>query len=166
MCSRCLLSVCDFYSFPILILRVGFGFWLLQFLFIAFLLLSPYVIFILCLFRFGLLSDHLFGNSRSLDWQFVYFICIWAIFNLGISCLDLEDWVRFWLLHLLVFAYVLLLTKKKCHTHVVFYIILYLKALSFNLTNLIQYCSFAFGFLLKTAKFILHYFILRRYEAY
>ena len=34
-----LLSICNIYLFPALVLRAGFAFWLLQFLFIAFLLL-------------------------------------------------------------------------------------------------------------------------------
>ena len=39
ICPHCLLSICNFYLFPILVLRAGFGFCLLQFLFIAFLIL-------------------------------------------------------------------------------------------------------------------------------
>ena len=39
ICSHCLLSVCNIYLFPVLDLGAGFGFWLLWFLFIAFLLL-------------------------------------------------------------------------------------------------------------------------------
>ena len=40
VCSHCILSVCGVYLFPVLVLGAGFAFWLLQFLFIAFLLLS------------------------------------------------------------------------------------------------------------------------------
>ena len=39
ICSHCLLSICNFYLFPILVLRAGFGCRLFQFLFIVFLLL-------------------------------------------------------------------------------------------------------------------------------
>ena len=39
ICSPCILSICYIYLFPALVLRAGFAFWLLQFLFIAFLLL-------------------------------------------------------------------------------------------------------------------------------
>ena len=39
ICSRCILSICNIYLFPVLILRAGFAFGLLQFLFISFLLL-------------------------------------------------------------------------------------------------------------------------------
>ena len=42
ICAHCLLSFCNFYLFPILVLREGFGFCLLQFLFIAFLLKPRY----------------------------------------------------------------------------------------------------------------------------
>ena len=38
ICSHCILSVCNFYLFPVLVLRAGFAFGLLQFLFIVFLL--------------------------------------------------------------------------------------------------------------------------------
>ena len=38
--SLCILSICNIYLFPALVLRAGFAFWLHQFLFIAFLLLS------------------------------------------------------------------------------------------------------------------------------
>ena len=38
ICSHCLLSICNIYLYPVLVIRVGFGFLLLQFLFIAFLL--------------------------------------------------------------------------------------------------------------------------------
>ena len=38
-CSHCILSICNIYLFPALVLRAGFAFWLHQFLFIAFLLL-------------------------------------------------------------------------------------------------------------------------------
>ena len=40
ICSHWLLFICNFYIFPILVLRAGFGFWLPYFLFVAFLLLS------------------------------------------------------------------------------------------------------------------------------
>ena len=39
ICSYCILSICNIYLFPVLILRAEFAFLLLQFLFIAFLLL-------------------------------------------------------------------------------------------------------------------------------
>ena len=40
ICSHCILSsICNIYLFPVLVLRAGIAFWLLQFLFIAFLLL-------------------------------------------------------------------------------------------------------------------------------
>ena len=39
ICSHCILSICNIYLFPVLVLRAGFAFCLLQFLFIAFLLL-------------------------------------------------------------------------------------------------------------------------------
>ena len=39
VCSHCILSVCGVCLFPALVLGAGFAFWLLQFLFIAFLLL-------------------------------------------------------------------------------------------------------------------------------
>ena len=39
ICTHCILSICNIYLFPVLILRAGFAFCLLQFLFIAFLLL-------------------------------------------------------------------------------------------------------------------------------
>ena len=39
ICSHCILSICDIYLFPVLVLRAGFAFLLLQFLFTAFLLL-------------------------------------------------------------------------------------------------------------------------------
>ena len=39
ICSHCILSVCDIYLFPALVLGAGFAFWLLRFLFVAFLLL-------------------------------------------------------------------------------------------------------------------------------
>ena len=38
--SHRILSICNIYLFPVLVLRVGFAFCLLQFLFVAFLLLS------------------------------------------------------------------------------------------------------------------------------
>ena len=37
ICSHCRLSICNIYLFPVLVLKAGFGFRLLQFLFIAFL---------------------------------------------------------------------------------------------------------------------------------
>ena len=37
--THCILPICNIYLFPVLVLRAGFAFWLLQFLFIAFLLL-------------------------------------------------------------------------------------------------------------------------------
>ena len=51
ICSHCILSICNIYLFPVLVLRAGFAFLLLQFLFIAFLLLlwsmvSDLIIFI------------------------------------------------------------------------------------------------------------------------
>ena len=39
ICSHCILSICNIYLFPDLVLRAGFAFRLLQFQFIAFLLL-------------------------------------------------------------------------------------------------------------------------------
>ena len=39
ICSHCILSICNIYLFPVLVLRAGFAFWLVQFLSIAFLLL-------------------------------------------------------------------------------------------------------------------------------
>ena len=39
ICSPCIMSICNIYLFPALVLRAGFSFLLLQFLFIAFLLL-------------------------------------------------------------------------------------------------------------------------------
>ena len=39
ICSHCILSICYIYLFPVLVLRGGFAFRLLQLLFIAFLLL-------------------------------------------------------------------------------------------------------------------------------
>ena len=39
ICYHCILSICNIYLFPALVLRVGFAFCLLQFLFIALLLL-------------------------------------------------------------------------------------------------------------------------------
>ena len=39
ICSHCILSICNIYLFPVLVLRAGFAFRFLQFLFIAFLLL-------------------------------------------------------------------------------------------------------------------------------
>ena len=39
ICSHCILSICNIHFFPALVLRAGFAFGLLQFLFIAFLLL-------------------------------------------------------------------------------------------------------------------------------
>ena len=39
ICSHCILSIFNIYLFPVLVFRAGFAFWLLQFLFIAFLLL-------------------------------------------------------------------------------------------------------------------------------
>ena len=39
ICSHCILSICNIYLFPVLVLRAGFAFRLLQFLFIVFLLL-------------------------------------------------------------------------------------------------------------------------------
>ena len=43
ICSHCILSICNIYLFPALVLRAGFAFCLLQFLFIAFLLLLSMV---------------------------------------------------------------------------------------------------------------------------
>ena len=39
ICSHCILSICNIYLFPALVLKAGFAFLMLQFLFIAFLLL-------------------------------------------------------------------------------------------------------------------------------
>ena len=39
ICSHCILSICNIDLFPVLVLRAGFAFWLLQCLFNAFLLL-------------------------------------------------------------------------------------------------------------------------------
>ena len=39
ICSHCILSICNIYLFPVLVLIAGFAFWLRQFLFIAFLFL-------------------------------------------------------------------------------------------------------------------------------
>ena len=39
ICSPCILSICNVCLFPDLVLGAGFAFWLLQFLFVAFLLL-------------------------------------------------------------------------------------------------------------------------------
>ena len=39
ICSHCILSICNIYLLPVLVLRAGFAFGLLQLLFIAFLLL-------------------------------------------------------------------------------------------------------------------------------
>ena len=39
ICSHSFFSICNIYLFPVLVLRAGFAFCLIQFLFIAFLLL-------------------------------------------------------------------------------------------------------------------------------
>ena len=39
ICYHCILSICNIYLFPVLVLRAGFAFCLLQFMLIAFLLL-------------------------------------------------------------------------------------------------------------------------------
>ena len=49
ICSHCILSICYIYLFPVLVLRAGFAFRLLQFLFIAFLLLVYFVVAIFAL---------------------------------------------------------------------------------------------------------------------
>ena len=36
--SHCILSICGVYLFPVFVLSAGFAFWLLRFLFVAFLL--------------------------------------------------------------------------------------------------------------------------------
>ena len=45
ICSHFILTICNIYLFPVLVLRAGFAFGLLQFLFIAFLLLLVYKAF-------------------------------------------------------------------------------------------------------------------------
>ena len=63
-------------------------------------------VFIIFLVRFGLLSDHLLGNSCSLGWPYVLFFIFWRLVILFISNFGFEAWI--WaLIQSLVIAYFL-----------------------------------------------------------
>ena len=59
ICSNCILSICNIYLVPDLVLRAGFAFRLLQFLFIVFLLLLHTFSATIVVFRIQLLVPRL-----------------------------------------------------------------------------------------------------------
>ena len=65
MCFHCLLSVCGVCLFPVLVFGAGFCFWLLRFLFVAFLLLlTVNIVHNVCVFlcSVSFTEDHMFDK--------------------------------------------------------------------------------------------------------